>query len=452
MARSQPELYELTEAKSIIAYVHPFINSIMLDKLKIDVDPADEFIPTLATDGVRLLINSKYFADLKEQDFRVAALAHEILHAMLMHPDRFKHYSEHGLDGRPVSLKLLNIAADFIINDMLKQFKIGRVHKDWLWSEEVSYTDQLEDVYRRLLPPAPPPAPKNPGPNGQQGQGSAGGNKSYGHGSAQPGGEDGSNPAASEGEGDDDVTLRSRDGTHRLPVDSSKQFDHHMPGAEGPSELEWHTAVQQAMQQAKSIGRLPADMERMLSEFLTIKKRWDEELADLIKLRAGFDTRNMRRANKRRLFQDRLYLPTRHSWQIEKMAFIFDVSGSISNKECAFFMGTVYDILTQCKVKELRCLCVNSMVIEDVTFTDIEDFIAWKPHGSGGTDMEAGLRHITEDDWNPDMCIVLTDGYTTTRPENQPDYPVIWVTTADENLAYGKVIKMPVEEAEAYAA
>lgn len=449
------EFYELVEAMSIIAYVHPFVNSIMHDKLKIVIDPDDmPFLATLATDGERILINSAYFKSLTQEQ-RVAALVHEMFHDMYMHCVRFKNYEETGLDGKPVSLQGMNIAADFIINDMIRQFRIGELSPTWLWRADVSYNESLEDVYRRLVPP---PMPRQ-GMKGQGSGGQSGEQNSPGQGSGsqeQQGGQ--SNDGGGQGQeqqGNNKVPsgwgIKDQKGDVQ-PI-SGTQFDHHMGNDEGPSELEWHTAIQSAMQVAKSIGRLPADMERMLKEMLTIKKDWKEEFADQVRARSGFDLRNMRRANKRRLYHDRLYIPTQHSYQIEQVCFIFDVSGSVSMRETELFKGVAYDIFSQCRVKELRCLCVNSTVMSDDMFDSIEAFMDWMPRGSGGTDMEAGFRYMEEDDYAPDLCVVLTDGHTGTSLQNQPsDFPVVWITTSAEDLKYGKIIKMDINEAQVQAA
>lgn len=455
-SHQQGEFYELTEAKAIIAYVHPFINSILYDNLTVVVDDPDDQPPTLATDGDRLLVNSEYFkTKLSNVEFRVAALAHEILHAMFMHPDRFQHYRDHGLDGSPVNPMALNMAADFIINDFLRVFRIGMLHPSWLWRNDVSYEDSLEDVYRRIVKKGPCNQPgQEQGRQGQQGQqqGKPGQGQGQGQSQSQQG-QDQDDVAAGEGSegGDQGVgytySIKAKDSDEEAPINPNGQFDQHLAHESSKGENEWHAAVQAAMQSAKSIGRLPADMERALQKFLTIEKDWREELADQIRFRTGFDTRNIQKPNKRRLYQDRLYIPTRNSWEIDRVALIFDVSGSVSMEETALYCGTVADILSQCHVRELRCLCVNSTVMDDVTFDSVEDFMEWRPHGSGGTDMEAGLTYLDEDQYDPDICIVLTDGYTNTSEENMPSFPVVWVTTGQENLAYGKVIKMEMKNA-----
>ena len=456
--------YLLTEVKAVIALVFPFINSLLCDTLRISVDDPAAPVPvkTLLTDGEVIYVNSEYFLDNKlTPDNRVAAIAHEVLHAAFMHPLRFANYDSFGLDGKPIIVEVLNMAADYIINDFLKQYRIGVVHSDWLWTEHVSHKESLEDVYRRLaamLPPPPPP--RNPGISGTQGGGNQQGdqdNPGVGGGQDDDQQEEGDSPSRGQGEDDNKNQKPSHilgaNGEKQPLPRNQKQFDDHTSKTGSTrSEVEWKAAIQSAMQTARAAGRLPSDMERALKNLLSVKKDWTEELSDEIKACSGFDRRNMRKPNKRRLYQDRMYIPTRIGFHIDKLAFIFDVSGSVSVEETALMKGTVYEILSQCPAREIRCLCVNSQVIEDVTFSSLEEFMDWMPHGSGGTDMEAGIEHFVEDEYEPDFLIVLTDGYTSTDVSNAPDFPVIWVTTQREDLAYGKVIKMTLAEATKVAA
>lgn len=56
--------------------------------------------------------------------------------------------------------------------------------------------------------------------------------------------------------------------------------------------------------------------------------------------------------------------------------------------------------------------------------------------------MTAGFRYIDEKAWTPDVVVVLTDGYTPFGEE--PMFPVVWVTTGEKDIPYGKVIELEV--------
>jgi len=448
MARTMPDkCYEVTEAMSTLSYAFYFFSHILYDKLEVVIDDPNLPVPTLATDGEKIYINSEFFKGLT-QDQRLAAVAHEICHDMWMHPARMHYYRDHGLDGKPVSMMGMNYAADFIINDMLKQCGVGELHPSWLWRADVSYTESLEDVYRRIMPPDEPQPKKQVGQNGQSSPDkNPGDDKGQGEGDTAGAGDEEAGDSPTWGSGDpgesdngEGYSMTGPNGVTR--INPKGQFDKHLPKETDVAPSEWKATVEGAAMGAKAIGNLSAAMERFLSKFLEIPIDWAEVLADFIKARSGFDQRNMLRPNRRRLYQDRVYVPTRHSWQIEKVALIYDVSGSVSGAETALFSGTVLQVLEQCKPKELRCMCVNSEVVSDHTFESLEDFMDWQPTGSGGTDMEAGLRYLEEDSYEPDVCLILTDGYTHTDEDHEPSFPVLWVTTGAMDFAYGNVVKM----------
>ena len=60
--------------------------------------------------------------------------------------------------------------------------------------------------------------------------------------------------------------------------------------------------------------------------------------------------------------------------------------------------------------------------------------------------MEAGFRYLMEDGHIPDLCIVLTDGWTSTHEE--PPFPVLWISTdaKPEEFNYGHVIMLELDD------
>ena len=94
---------------------HPFFGN-MATRLKILA--ADEWLPTAAVDGRNLYFNTQFFnaMDNKEVEFVVA---HEILHMVFDHLGR--------RDNRDP--RLYNIAADYIVNNLLMRDRIGNKPK-----------------------------------------------------------------------------------------------------------------------------------------------------------------------------------------------------------------------------------------------------------------------------------------------------------------------------------
>ena len=103
---SNEQFYELTEAKTALLIQHPFWASLLLDMMRIVLT---EDLPTLGTDGRKLFINVEYFKALTLNQ-RIAALAHEIGHAMWQHMDRGKSHESTGLCGHEFYPRLYNIS------------------------------------------------------------------------------------------------------------------------------------------------------------------------------------------------------------------------------------------------------------------------------------------------------------------------------------------------------
>jgi predicted metal-dependent peptidase len=443
IAYKQERFYELTEAVSTLSFNQPFFACLIFDKLVIVVTTD---IDTLAVDGRRLYINKEYFLSLNP-DQRVFALAHEVLHAMFMHPSRMKQYALTGLCGRSFMPNVFNIAADLVINRALIESKIGEFKQGWLFDERVESGERVEHVYERLLPPEQPCSGGGSSGDGDEEDDNDGdsGNGDSGDGDQEP---DDSGGAGSE---DDDADQPFRlDGTGE-ELRSSQTVDKHIEEASDAehSEVEWKAAAAAASISAKSMGKMPGSLEQLVEDFLRPKRNWYEILADFIRSKSGFDQRNWRRPNKRRMYQQRLYIPTRHSWVIEKVLIIYDASGSVNQQEFATFIGVTTEIFEQCRPGEIRCLCVDTRVSSDETFTDLGEYANYTRKGGGGTDMEEGIKYIVEEGYDPDCCLILTDGYTDTHAQYEPPFPVLWVTTGAEEFAYGQVVKMEVPDGHA---
>ena len=70
-----------------------------------------------------------------------------------------------------------------------------------------------------------------------------------------------------------------------------------------------------------------------------------------------------------------------------------------------------------------------------------DDELDIKPHGGGGTDFAPVFTRIIEDGINPVAIVFLTDLVCNSFGE-QPDAPVLWVTTHAEKAPFGEVVRM----------
>ena len=63
----------------------------------------------------------------------------------------------------------------------------------------------------------------------------------------------------------------------------------------------------------------------------------------------------------------------------------------------------------------------------------------------GGTDMGAGIVWLNENGVEPDVCVVLTDGYTP-WPARAPDFPLAVLCTTDQQIPYGELIPYRMDD------
>ena len=434
------------EALGILGWGHPFWATLLYETLQLKMS---EEVPTLGVGGGVMHINDGYFSQLS-QPKRIAALAHEVGHEMLLHPEMMQKLKQEGLDGEPFDFKRFNFAADYAINDMLKQSGVGELDESWLWTEHFTWDDSVYDIYRRLKP-VPPPQPPPGGDGGGQGQeeknppppsglGGSGGGAGQEDASADESGSQQSGP------GKYAITDKQGNTVGYTPDVGSSQdthmFDEHTGGR---TAEDWKQAIAAAHESAKAMGKGSAFLDRMVEGLLTSKRDWKQELRDYVVVHRGRETRNWRRIHKRKMYERGLALPTRLSHRIGDVLFVFDVSGSVSTVETRAALSAAHGICNDCKPKSIRAMSVAGHVITDDTFTDVASFLSWWPSGTGGTDMEAAFRKVKDEGWTPELAVVLTDGYTPfTDP---PRFPVVWLSTQKsvDQYPYGHAILIEVE-------
>lgn len=117
-----------------------------------------------------------------------------------------------------------------------------------------------------------------------------------------------------------------------------------------------------------------------------------------------------------------LVLPV-HRSAPPKAALVIDTSGSMQGQDIGKALGVAYDACaTLGRVYAVAC---DAAIGEPCEISHVDDL---KPYltGGGGTDMGAGIAGAVE--LNPDVIVVVTDGYTD-WPAQAPEVPVVVVLT-----------------------
>ena len=116
-------------------------------------------VPIAATDGVNLFLNPEVaLGESYSLGNRIFMCAHEIFHCIFNHPGLMYTLAKRGKviyqDGTelPYYGMVMNIAMDYVINDMLIKSGIGVYHKNWLHDVTIATSeDSVIDAYRKLM-------------------------------------------------------------------------------------------------------------------------------------------------------------------------------------------------------------------------------------------------------------------------------------------------------------
>lgn len=338
-----------------------------------------EDIPIAATDGTHLILNpGKFFAF--SLDERVFIVAHEILHCILNHCTLGYQMRKAGavkyVDGTslPYDQQLMNVAMDLVINDTLIHDKIGAFPKEGMHDPKTATrTDSFLDAYKKVW--------KDP--------------------EKFPG-------------GGFDITLDPGTSQGKDPGQA----------AQARSQTEWDTAVAGALAVAKAQGKLPASLERLLSEIVDPTVSWQDHIRGFFARRVGGGGFDWRKPDKR-LIQRDIYGPRRAGNGCGPVVVAVDTSGSIGQRELNHFFGEMRGILDDVDPEMIYVVWCDAQVHKVDEIEDSSDIDSLKPAGGGGTDFRPVFDWVDQNDVRPDALVYLTD-MLGSFPDKAPAYPVIW--------------------------
>lgn len=387
--------YALSEALSKCIIQQPFFSVLLLDLLRItetDSTKPGMSIPTAGTDGRNLIVNTEWFSNLTV-DERVFVLCHEVMHVVLEHPARTKLYMDRGIgpDLKKFSPQKMNVAEDYIINDWLIQSGLKAMPEGGLHNPQYDMSWIADELYVKLKEP-----PQNKG--------------------------------GSDGTGN---------------------WDNHMPpgqdgsASESPSKADIQRALKSAESAAKAQGKMPGHMQRLVDGICEPQVDWREEIRLAIVASAGRDDSTWARPNRKRLaVSPHVYMPGTCSHKAGCIVLATDSSGSISDQELKHFKGEMASIVDELNPEECWISDCDTQCYDFLEVETSDDIVDYQIRGGGGTDMTAIFRKITEMQIQPEVCVILTDGYTPYG--SPPGYDVIWVMTTDMTADHGKNLRIKI--------
>jgi predicted metal-dependent peptidase len=339
-------------------------------------------VPTAAVDAKgTLYINTHFLAGLTVAQVKFV-LIHELEHVMRLHPSRRG-------DRNP---KKWNVAGDACINDQLNHDNIGEPI-DGCVNMPGSRSKLTEQVYEEL-------------PDDQGGHGSDEDDDPLGH-------------DVIFGDGTDD------------PSD---------PKAMTPSEVQQAEAdikvkIAQAAQAARMQGSMSADLERRVNEILETRTPWYDVLERFMQNHAKNDY-SWRRPNRKHIAND-TYLPSlNNSKAMGHVVIGIDTSGSISDEELKHFGGHINRIMELCTPEKVTVIYCDAQVNHVDEFSGDDLPITLVGYGGGGTDLTKIFDYVDTKCEEPDVAVIMTDGYTP-WPDEEAAYPTVVLCTTETPVPFG---------------
>lgn len=369
----------ISKAKTRLILEHPFIGTIAMNM----VFRISDECPTAMTNGKEVVLNPDFCATLNDEEL-LFLVAHECFHPMLEHCVRRG-------DKDPMKW---NVATDYVINQLLVDEKIGAMPKQGLLDKQIyDKGEGISDKIYHILPEM-----DNSSPNGGNDQGQA----------LDECGDSGQSPAEIE-----------------------------------QQKAEWKVKVSQASQSAKMMGKLSANMERLVGTLLKPKVDWRDVLQRFV-VKARNDNRSYERLNRRFASQG-LLMPSITGEGLGEITFAIDTSGSISETELNQFASEVREVWETHKPTKIHVLYFDHEVCHADEF-DRETEPTFAPHGGGGTAFSPVFKYMLDKGIDPVACIFLTDLYCNDYGD-MPDYPVLWVSTHEHETLppFGEVTLMQDE-------
>ena len=421
---------KLTRARVQLLILQPFFGTLCL---RLKLVPGD--LPTMATDGSRIVYNPAFVDELKPAELE-GTLAHEVLHCALGHQCR-RGTRDSGL---------WNEAADFAINPILNAN--GFTLPAGALIDPAFANLSAEEIYARLLQKR---ADGGSTPKQAPQQANSGGGT--GHSPQAAPSTATSNPKPELSSQSAPEQQRSRKGDPQGPTPARPggfgevldATDEHgqtaSPAEKRRQQHEWGIAAEQALRSAKAWGHEPAGTERPLSESRQSQQDWRAILLDFVAATTPCDYRWT--PPNRRYIASGLYLPSVERRVLGVIVIAVDTSGSIGKLELEQFAGEISAISEEAQPQAIHVVYCDAAVQCTQEFGPSEP-VRLEPRGGGGTDFCPPFKWVAENNIAPVCFIYLTDLCCHSYPE-APEYPVLWVTDSRRTAPFGETVRIGLE-------
>ena len=364
-AEKSKVIEKLVTARVGLLLRHPFFGN-MATRMKL-IDASD-WCATLATDGRNFYYNNEFVSKLKPKEAEFG-FAHEVLHNV------FDHLGRKGSRDNSLS----NIAADYAVNQILKDEKIGEVptfikifqdNKYRGWSYEKIYDELYEKAEKIDFSQLGELLDEHL---------------------------DGDDEGEGNGEGGD--------------IDGSGKGRPRYTEAEKKQIKDEIKEAMVAAAQSAGAGKIPEGVRRLISDFTEPQMDWRQLLRMNIQsiLKSNF---SFSRPNRKSQHCGAI-LPGMMNEETIDVSVAIDMSGSISDKMAKDFLSEVKGIMDEYKDFKLDLWCFDTAVYNYAKFTGdtADEILDYKVKGGGGTDFDVNFDFMKEQGIEPKRFIMFTDGY-----------------------------------------
>jgi len=353
---------------------------------------------TAYTDGV----NKKYGrgflqAVCKEQAEVNGLILHENLHIGLRH-------MIHSIDLFREDRQLANMAADYVVNDIIMNIKdksLVKLPTGGCYDPKY-HNMNMREVYRLLKQEQDENCSNGSGEGETQGDGNGSGGSNGGY-------------------KFDDHDIDGEGSSQGMTPEEAKAMD---------------ARIDRAIREGALLaGRLGIDLPRAITDMLEPKVNWREVLREFVSASCkGRDEYTWRKFNRRVVAND-IYLPTVENETIGEIVVAIDTSGSIGEKELNEFASELVSICESVTPETVRVLWWDTMVHGEQVFTDNYANIGsmLKPKGGGGTRVSCVSEYLGKNKVNAECVMVFTDGFLESDVKWSVSAPTLWLVTENKH-------------------
>lgn len=376
----------IKRAKIKLLFSQPFFATLLLH---MPLEDATDYgwCPTAAVDGRKIYYNRNFFEKLSEDDI-VFVLCHEVLHVTFDHFGRRSHRDP----------SWWNMANDYVINGALIRDKIGTMPTETVpvkdgdgttsqrvglyeekyvgWTSEAVYDDlEKRKVKKQLTLDV----------HIEAGNGGAGENKKNG-----------------------------------IPIEISN---------EDLKKLRDEMKAKILNAANAAAGKMPASIKRLIDELVEPKVNWRDLLRQSISSCLTDDFTWMR-PNRKHMYSG-IFMPTLDKDETIDIEIAIDTSGSITEHMIRDFLSEVFGIMGMYADYRIGIMQFDTQAYNHQVFTkeNEDDLKNYKIMGGGGTDFDVFWKFWQDNEIEPKLALVFTDGfpYGSWGPDNFAD--TLWIIT-----------------------